>query len=82
MKVGVVSPIGESCRFLATRLLDQGSEVAFLCPDKVDVDLAEHMILELGVLGKVKNILHNRQFSFSVVSNDLSDCEVVGELFL
>ena len=81
MKVGVISPISESCRFLATKLLDQGSQVAFLCPDQFDVDLAQHMILELGVLGKVKDILYSRQLSFSVVQNDLSDCDIVGGFY-
>ena len=80
MKVGIVNPISESCRFLATRLLDQGTEVAFLCLDDLDVNLAQHMILELAVLGKVNDILHSRQKSFSVVNADLSDCNVVGKL--
>ena len=75
MKVGIVNPISESCRFLATRLLDQGTEVAFLCLDDLDVNLAQHMILELAVLGKVNDILHSRQKSFSVVNADLSDCK-------
>ena len=82
MKVGIVNPISESCRVLANKLLDVGSEVAFLCLDQLDVDLAQHMIQELTVVGKVKDYLYGRKDSFSVVHDNLSDCNVVGEYIL
>ena len=78
MKVGIVAPINETCRSLATRLLETGMKVAFLCPSKMDEDLAETMALELAVLGIEQDNLHFRQKSFSVVKHDLTDCDVVG----
>ena len=58
MKVGIVTPINETCRSLAAKLLETGIQVAFLCPSKLDEDLAETMIAELAVLGKEQDNLH------------------------
>ena len=78
MKVGILAPINETCRSLAAKLLESGMQVAFLCPSKLDDDLAETMISELAVLGKEQDNLHIRQESFSVVKLDLTDCDVLG----
>ena len=48
MKVAILFPNTETARFLAIRLLESGSEVAFFCPDTLDVDLALNMIYEHG----------------------------------
>ena len=78
MKVGIVQPRNETCRFLASRLLEQGHQVAFLCPNEFDVDIASNMIFELSFLGLEQDSLHHRKYSFTVVKQDLSDCHVVG----
>ena len=78
MKVGFIHPNNETSRFLATKLLETGNEVAFLCSDKLDLDIAENIIFELNMIGVEQDKLRSRQKSFSVEKYDLSDCEVIG----
>ena len=79
MKVGFITPNNETARFSGIQLLDKGFEVAFLCPNDMDHDIAKNMILELNNEGEAKDVLHKKQKSFSTVQYDLSDCEIVGE---
>ena len=80
MKVGFMHPNNETSRFLATKLLETGNEVAFLCSDKLDLDIAENIIFELNMIGVEQDKLRSRQKSFSVEKYDLSDCEIIGIL--
>ena len=83
MKVGFIHPNNETSRFLATKLLEIGNDVAFLCcSDKLDLDIAKNIIFELNMIGVEQDKLRSRQKSFSVEKYDLTDCEVVGILTL
>ena len=73
-------PNTESCRFVSTRLLENGYEVVYFCPDRLDIDMAQNHIFELNIVGREQDFLRQREKSFSVEKTDLSDCEVVGEL--
>ena len=49
MKVAVLFPKSEACRFISSKLLETAYSVTFYCPDKVDLDRAWNMIFELNV---------------------------------
>ena len=80
MKVAILFPNTESSRFVSTRLLENGYEVVYFCPDKLDLDFAQNQIFELNMVGREQDMERRRVRSFSVEKSDLSDCEVVGEL--
>ena len=80
MKVAILFPNTESSRFLSTRLLENGYEVVYFCPDKLDVDFAQNHIFELNIVGREQDNQRQKEKSFSVEKNYLSDCEVMGEL--
>ena len=80
MKVAILFPNTESSRFLSTRLLENGYEVLYFCPDKLDIDFAQNHIFELNIVGREQDIQRQKEKSFSVEKNDLSDCEIMGEL--
>ena len=82
MKVGILFPNTETSRFLAIKLLDSGYDVAFFCPEKLDLDLAQNIIYECNMVGQEQDSLRSsgNQKSFLVVNYDLSDCGVIGGL--
>ena len=79
MKVAILFPNTESSRLVSTRLLENGYEVFFFCPDKLDIEIAQNYIFELNIIGREQDMQRQRENSFSVEKNDLSDCEVLGE---
>ena len=84
MKVAMLFPKSESCRFISAKLLETAYAVTFYCPDKVDLDWASNMIFELNVLGKEQDELRsNDESSFNVAKdNNLEDCDFIGENLL
>ena len=78
MKVRIIFPNTEAFRYLCIRLLENGYEVAFLCMDSIDQDLAQNMIIECNMVGYEQDSLRKKTKSFSVVRFDLSDCDALG----
>ena len=75
MKVGIIYPNTETIR-----LLENGFDVAFLCPDNIDRDLAQNMIIECNMVGHEQDSLRKKEKSFSVERYDMSDCDVFGRI--
>ena len=80
MKIGIIYPNTEASRYLCIRLLENGYDVAFLCPETIDRELAQNMIIECNMVGHEQDILRNKTKSFSVERFDLSDCDALGSL--
>ena len=81
MKVGILFPNTETSRFLAIKLLDSGYDVAFFCPESLDLDLALNIIYECNMVGQEQDSLRSATHkSFVVAKYDLSDCDVIGGL--
>ena len=80
MKVGIIYPNTETSRYLSIRLLENGFDVAFLCPDNIDRDLAQNMIIECNMVGHEQDSLRNKEKSFSVERYDMSDCDALGRI--
>ena len=76
MKVAILFPNSETSRSLGARRYD----LAFLCPSKFDVEIAQNMIFELNMIAQEMNSQRKTDKSFSVEKSDLSDCDVLGEL--
>jgi len=78
MKVGILFPNTETSRFLAIKLLDSGYDVAFFCPESLDLDLALNIIYECNMVGQEQDSLRSATHkSFVVAKYDLSDCDVI-----
>ena len=80
MKVAILFPNSETSRSLGARLLENSYDLAFLCPSKFDVEIAQNMIFELNMIAQEMNSQRNTDKSFSVEKSDLLDCDVLGEL--
>ena len=79
MKVAILFPNNESCRYLCSKLLETGAKVMFYCPDNYDLDIAQNMITEMNILGEEQNVLRSKTDKFRVPSSpDLQDCDYIG----
>ena len=79
MKIGILFPNTETSRSLGARLLENSYDLAFLCPNKFDVDYAHNFIYELNIISQEMNMQRGTERSFSVEKCDLSDCDVLGK---
>ena len=83
MKIAILFPNNESSRYIGAKLLETRNDVAFYCPDKVHLEIAQDMIFELNILGKEQNQLRGQENSFSgCQGNNLADCEIIGRFML
>ena len=69
MKVAILFPKNEACRFISAKLLETAYSVTFYCPDKVDLDAASNMIFELNV---------RRGYFQDYIKHDDMSCLVIG----
>ena len=79
IKIVILYPNSESTRILCSKLLESGYDVAFYCPDSLDLDIAQNIICEMNILGREQNVLRGVDNSFSVPANhDFRDCDIAG----
>ena len=83
MKIAVLYPNSESCRYISAKLIETGYTVRFYCPDKVDLDMASNIIFEMNVLSKEQEQLRGSELDepfFEVLKDqNLEDCDIIGE---
>jgi len=78
MRAAILCPNSNSARFSAGRLLENGIDVTFYCPEALDEEQASDIIHEMNYVGAQQNRLRNTVDSFVVQKDrDLTDCDLI-----
>ena len=80
MRAAILCPNSNSARFSAGRLLENGIDVTFYCPEALDEEQASDIIHEMNYVGAQQNRLRNTVDSFVVQKDrDLTDCDLISK---